>query len=122
MEDELLHQIIDKLGTMDERFNVIDQKFDSMDERFNAVDQKFDSMDERFNAMDQHLSAIDKKIDSINDQVGRNSEELAQHRVLLESLNSSKNRQEKILEALSLRSLEHETDIRTLEKAKTILH
>lgn len=104
MEDELLKQIIDKLGAMDKRFDAIDKRFDAVDHRFDAMDKRFDT--------------LEKKVDHISEQVGRNSEDITQIKEGQKGIIIRQQNQEKVLEGLTVRFFEHDTDIRNLGIAK----
>lgn len=90
MSDELLKQIVDKL-------NVI------------ASNQ---------NEFKEHFDKIDKKLDSIVEQVVKNSEDIMRIKTDQHVLVTGQAKQDKILEALAMRSLEQETDIKELKRVK----
>lgn len=81
-------------------------------------------------SLDNKVSSLDAKLDVIEKQVGLNTEKLntiteEQKQIKqatidtkeeIHSLKDEQERQDKILESLSLRSLEQETDIRALKR------
>ena len=58
--------VLQKLDSMDKRFDAIEQRLDNHDKRFDAIEQRLDSHDKRFDAIDKKFESIDKKFESID--------------------------------------------------------
>ena len=97
MDQELVHYLDERFGTIDQqfgridgRFERIDQQFDRIDERFEGIDQRFDRIDERFEGIDQRFGSIEQRLDGHDEQFRRMDErfdELKRHTgVLVEGL------------------------------------
>lgn len=84
---------------------------DELKEMFRSIlKEELAPVNKRLDGIETSLETIEKKIDGISNQVAKNSEQLTM-------LTESQNRQEKILETLALRSIEHETELRNLRRA-----
>ncbi len=101
MDNELLKLIIDKL-------NVINERTKEHGKRFDAIDKRFDAVDNRLNAIENKLDQHDKKIDAVYDQAAKNAENISQ-------LQDDISQQNKVLESLSYKSMQHDTEIRRLK-------
>ena len=58
--------VLQKLDSMDKRFDAIEQRLDNHDKRFDAIEQRLDSHDKRFDAIDKKFESIDKNFKSID--------------------------------------------------------
>lgn len=63
--DERFDRIDGRLDTMDERVDKIDGRLDTMDGRFDKIDERLDTMDERFDKIDECLDTMDEHFDTI---------------------------------------------------------
>jgi archaellum component FlaC len=120
------------LDRMDQRFDGIDQRLDRMDQRFDGIDQRLDRMDQRFDGIDQRLDRMDQRFDRIestldevkiavletHEWVGAIAVVQEQQAVAIESLRTEQLRHGKIIEALAVKSFEHDADIRELKRAR----
>lgn len=66
-------------------------------------------MNSRFDTLETSVGTVELKVDIINNHVANTSEQL-------NSISNKQSKQGKILESLSLRSLEQEADIRVLKR------
>ncbi len=63
--------VLEKLDTMDKRFDVIDDRLDAMDKHFDAIDKRLDGMDKRFDAMGKRLDGMDERMDNMQKDITR---------------------------------------------------
>lgn len=77
---------------------------------------KLNVIDERTKDTDSKLDNLIEKVDGITDQVAENSEKITKIKNDTHGLKNGQAKQEKVLEGLSLRSIEQETDIRRLRQ------
>lgn len=82
-------------------------------------------MDNGLDTLGTQLDKLETKIDGISEQVAKNAEDITDIKDnqkiianVIDKVASVQERQEKILESLSLRSLEQEVDIRDLKRIK----
>lgn len=66
----------------------------------------------------EHLDQHDRKLDAVYKQVAKNSVDITQIKADQHALVTGQAKQDKILEALAMRSLELETDIKDLKRIK----
>jgi len=120
MSTELLHQMMDKLVSIDSRLDGIDTRLDGIDARLDGIDARLDGIDTRLDAMDVRLDGMDAKIDKL-------AEQQAKFEVKLEGTQEQVARNTEILEAsfyphvarvdsLAVTVEEHTTDIKLLKK------
>src|SRR5699024_7891853 len=98
-----------------EEMKEIKSNMASMQENVNSIESSM--------ATKQDVERIDNQLDSITKHIVHNSEQLSklsekQDLKQLETINDSKERQEKILETLALRSIEQEGALKDLHRAK----
>lgn len=99
MSDELLKQIVDKLDGLKQELS------DFRTETNGKID-----------AIQKQLDRHDTKLNAITEQVVKNSEDISQIKADQHALVIGQAKQDKILEALAMRSLEQETDIKDLKR------
>ncbi|WP_047152747.1 hypothetical protein [Aneurinibacillus tyrosinisolvens] len=61
MDDNILHQVLTALSTLDHQFEKLNKRFDEMDQRFDSLEEKVDT--------------IERKVDAIRNQAALNTEE-----------------------------------------------
>lgn len=106
--------ILKKLETLDE----LKQEFPKLKQEFQELKQEFQDVKTQLNENTQLAKAIrdrqeetDAKLESLTMDVHKIHGELS-------SLKQGQDRQDKILEALAMRSLEQETELRDLKRVK----
>lgn len=81
-------------------------------DKLDLILSKLDKVDDRLSKVENRLDKLEEKIDKLEALT------LDVHKIygMMTSFKESQDRQDKILEALALRSLEQETDIRELKR------
>lgn len=110
MSEQILESILGELRNVNVRLNGIDQQLDRMDERFDGIDQRLDRMETT-------LNEVQVAVLETHSWVGKVAEGQEQHAVAIEKLSLEQGRQGKVIQALAMKSLEHDTDIRELRRA-----
>ncbi|RYL92510.1 hypothetical protein EWI07_09260 [Sporolactobacillus sp. THM7-4] len=129
MNNELLMQIIEKLDKVDGHMNHFESRMDKVEQELtgyrNQMDQKLagfrnhidqeltgfrDEMAEFREEMTKFSEETRKRFTTMTQQVVKNSEQLT-------AFKETQDKQDKILDILAVRSIEHEADIKTLKKA-----
>lgn len=100
MSEELLISIASKLDDLGKNLKEFKEE---TSKKIGSIDQRFDS--------------VDKKLEIITQQVVKNSEQITELAENQNLLIAGQARQDKILGALALRSLEQESDIRHMQRA-----
>jgi chromosome segregation ATPase len=130
---------MDKLDMILEKLGSIDQGFSEMQEDFSKIQKDFGNMQKDMQMQDTRQPELNQMVSSIRDnQLAQRAEQeelvhdVAEIKGEIRSINTkpenisikmdqlveSQDRQDKILESLSLRSLEQETEIRELKRIK----
>ncbi|WP_391575051.1 hypothetical protein [Cohnella sp.] len=89
---------------------------DGLEQRMDGIERRMDSMEEKLDQV--KVAAVETqqwvgKIEGVQEQHSSTIETLT-----IETLTMGQERQGKIIESLALKSLEHDTDIRALKRAK----
>lgn len=92
----------------DKKLDLILEKLVSMEQ---ATNDRFDKIDQRFDKIEQRLDKIESDLTSTKEMVANTAENVS-------ALKNSQDRQDRILDALSSRSLEQETQIKELKRIK----
>ncbi|WP_102261224.1 hypothetical protein [Mesobacillus jeotgali] len=66
--EKILNKILDRLDSMDKRFDSVDARFDAVDKRFDSVDARFDAVDERFDYVDTRFDAVDERFFAVDNR------------------------------------------------------
>ena len=61
--------ILEKIGELNVRFDIVDERLDAMDKRMDAMDKRFERIEERLDAMDKRMDAMDKRFDRIEERL-----------------------------------------------------
>ena len=65
MVENILHQILDKLGSLDEKVETIDRKIGSMETKIESIDSRLESMESRLDSMEARLDSVELRLDHI---------------------------------------------------------
>jgi predicted nuclease with TOPRIM domain len=107
---EELEPIHEQLENFDQRFDEVDQRFTKIDERFDEVDHRFMKIDERFDEVDSNVKGF--KDNLINGLVPY-FERIITH---IDEVKEITQNQQMIINTLSARSIQHESDINELKR------
>lgn len=140
--NEKLDLILDKLHAMESdtftRFDKLEKRMDEFGTRLDGFDTRMDEFDKRFDGFNTRMDKFDKRLDGFDEIIDGIAKQVANHSAQFEilkseqlqikqavldtndSLKAGQDRQDKILETLSHRSLEHEADIKSLKRVQQI--
>jgi hypothetical protein len=118
MSERILESILGELKGVNQRLDGMDQRFDGIDQRFDGIDQRFDKMDQRFDRIETTLDEVKVAVLETHEWVGRIAVVQEQQTAAIDSLKTEQQRHGKIIEALAVKSLEHDTEIRELKRAR----
>ncbi|MBD2868398.1 hypothetical protein [Paenibacillus arenilitoris] len=114
-----------RMGSIETRMESIETRIGSLETRMESIETRMGSLETRMESLEsgqKELNLIVTAIRDRQDEADARFEALSFdiHRILgeLSELKKGQERQDKILEALALRSLEQETDIRELKRIK----
>ena len=99
MSEPILKQILSEIQGMKVEITGIKSEMQDMKSQMNS----------RFDSLETRTGNLETKVDVIHNQAVSNSERL-------NTISNNQNKQGKVLESLSLRSLEQEADIRVLKR------
>lgn len=88
--------------------------------RLGGIDQRLDRVDERLDRLETTLNEVQVAVLETHSWVGKIAEGQEQHAAAIEKLSPEQERQGKVIQALAMKSLEHDTDIRELRRAVTV--
>lgn len=111
MSEQLLHQILQKLDQIDFKVQTITRDVESLKGTQELMQTQLGETNAIVRAIRDRQDETDAKLDALSMDVHKLHGELS-------SLKEGQERHEKILEKLSIRSLEHEADIREIKLAK----
>ena len=77
--------VLEKLDTMDKRFDVIDDRLDAMDKHFDAIDKRLDVMDKRLDGMDKRFDAMGKRLDGMDERMDNMQKDITRIKITLEN-------------------------------------
>jgi chromosome segregation ATPase len=99
---DLIHQLITNVGYLGKQIGGLDLRMDGLEQRMDGLVQRMDGLDQRMDGLDQRMERLESKVDDIS--------------LEMNSLQEGQERQNRILESLSMRSLEQETQIREIKR------
>lgn len=135
MSKTMLQQIInelvlikDVLGDNTKQIGDIQSKLDEHSQKFGDIEGKLDKHSHMFidleNKVDQNTTAIEEmnvkvsnlevNMEEVNEKLNRNFKQIVQNSENITAVTLNNERQNKILETLALRSIEHESELRKL--------
>ncbi|MFO1442065.1 hypothetical protein KDN24_02265 [Bacillus sp. Bva_UNVM-123] len=106
------------LRPIEKRFDSIDNRFDGIDNRFNSIEKRLGAIEMRQDGMKEEISAIRYNQEVTNATLKSLSEDVNYIKGDVSLLKENQERQEKILQTLSFRSIEQETELRELKRIK----
>jgi chromosome segregation ATPase len=130
--DKRFDHVDKRFAEVDKRFDHIEKRFEEIDKRFDFVDKRFEEVDRKFDHVDKRFEAVEDKLDAIANQVAANTEDIQElkerqkqiERAVLETNESVKqlktiqDSQHRIIELLSARSLEQESELKELKRVQ----
>lgn len=86
--EKILHQIMDKLTSMDgelksvnhrlggleSRFDNLESRFDNLESRFDSLESRFDSLESRFDSSESRFDSLECKVNGLESQVSENTQ------------------------------------------------
>ncbi len=105
-------EVSDMKAQMNSRFDILETRMGNMEIRMDNIETRMGNMEIRMDNMETRMESLESKVDMIQDHSASNLEQLS-------SILNNQNQQRKVLESLSFRSLEQETDIRVLKRVET---
>lgn len=80
-----------------------------------VTNAKLESMDKRIESVEEKISSLEKRFNSLESRMGKGFAEVNER---LERVEQSQARSEAVMERLSYRSIEQESEINALKKAR----
>ena len=103
---------------LEERQTKLEQGFARLEERQTKLEERQTKLEERQTKLEENQENLAKKLDIVYKQTAMLTEFRTEVNEKLDLLQRTQDRQEKVLERLSLRSIEQEADIAHLRMAK----
>lgn len=79
--EKILHQIMDKLTSMDgelksvnHRLGGLESRFDNLESRFDSLESRFDSLESRFDSSESRFDSLECKVNGLESQVSENTQ------------------------------------------------
>jgi chromosome segregation ATPase len=113
-----LDLILEKLGNLDQNFSRMQKDIHMLDMRQSELNQMVSSIRDNQLAQRAEHDALVHDVSEMKGEIVSINKKLENTSSKLDQLVESQDRQDKILESLSLRSLEQETEIRDLKRIK----
>ncbi|MDD4666005.1 MAG: hypothetical protein PHC81_05665 [Clostridia bacterium] len=105
-------------ANLEQGFIKLEQRQANLEEGFIKLEQRQANLEDRQARLEENQGQLAKKLDVIFVQTAMLTEFRTEVNEKLDSLQCTQDRQEKILERLSLRSIEHEADIAHIRMAR----
>ncbi|MBB6732834.1 BLOC-1 subunit 2 family protein [Cohnella zeiphila] len=127
---ELLAQLLKMMAATNQKVTDMDRKVDRLDQRVDRLEQKVDKLDQRVDRLEQKVDKLEQKVDKLEQKVDKLEQRTGaletradefdrkweETNSLLKRLADGQERQERILDVLSARSIDHESQLQRLRR------
>ncbi len=123
--EQILNKIFNELTNINEKITSLDNRLSNVEDRLSSVEDRLSNVEDRLSSVEDDLSIVKIQLEENtqmikavrdNQLVQRSEHDAVIHK--LANIEANGARQEKILERLSVRSIEHETDIKELQRVR----
>jgi peptidoglycan hydrolase CwlO-like protein len=118
--EETLKLLLEKVESMDTKFDQIDKKLEQMDKRFNQVDKKLEQMDKRFNQVDKKLEQMDKRLKNLEKEQTRQANQLNDLTGIVKATNVKISETNERIDNLETRFFKLDEDVQLIKNTMVI--